>query len=45
MRGLGLIPEGVDVGENMILTRSLRIVSITQVINSGLYTEVIEDKN
>ena len=37
-----LIPGGVDVGERMRLRRSLSRGSTVEVLNRGLYTEVIE---
>ena len=37
-RGEGLIPTGVDIGEEMSFKISLRIGSITEVMNRGLDT-------
>ena len=44
-REMGLIPGGVDVGESMILRRSLRRGSNTEVLNMGLDVAVIEANN
>ena len=41
---MGLIPEGVNVGENMSLKRSLRRGSTLGLSNRGLYMAVIEAK-
>ena len=41
MRKVILIPERVNVGENMSLRRSLRRGSTTEFLDRGLYTEVI----
>ena len=45
VREVVLITEGVDVGENMRLRRLFRVGSTTEVLNRGLYMEVIEAKN
>ena len=45
MREVGLIPEGVDVGEDMILRISPRISSTTEVFNWGLDMMAIELNN
>ena len=42
---MGLIPRGVEVGEIMILRRYLRRGYTMEVLNRGLDTVVIEDKN
>ena len=44
-RGVGLIPEGVNVGENMTLRRALWRGSSPEVFMSILETAVIEAKN
>ena len=40
-----MIPTGVDIGEDMILRRSLTRGSTTEVLNRGLYTPVIDANN
>ena len=45
LREVGLIPEGVNFGENMSLKRSLRRGSTLGVSNRGLCMAVIEAKN
>ena len=44
-RGEGLIPAGVDIGEDMSLQRSLRIGSTKEATKKGLDTSVIYAKN
>ena len=44
-RGEVLIPEGVYIGDDMILWRSLRRGSTTENMNRGLDTSVIEANN
>ena len=40
-----LIPEGLNIGKDMSLWRSLRRGSITEVLNRGLDTLVIKANN
>ena len=44
-KGVGLIPEGVSVGENISLMRFLRRGSTTEVLNRVLDTALIETNN
>ena len=42
---MGLIPDGVNVGENMSLRRSISRGSTKEVLNRGLFMELIEAGN
>ena len=42
---MGLIPDGVNVGEDMSLKMSLRRGSTTEVVNKYLYFSVVEENN
>ena len=42
---MGLIPDGVNVGEEMSLKMSLRRGSTTEVVNKDLYFSVVEENN
>ena len=41
----GLIPDDVDIGEDMSLWKSMRRGSTTEVLKKGLDTSVIETNN
>ena len=45
MGELGLIMEGVDVGEDISLSMSLRIISTAGVLDNGLDVSLIEANN
>ena len=44
-RELGLIPEGVNVGENISFSRLLSRGTTMEMLNRGFYTAVVGDKN
>ena len=45
MRKVGIIPEGVDVVEDMILGKYLKIRSISEVLNKELGDSVVKSNN